>query len=175
MRAIVRFLLTAVLVVLVLIVIGIAYAKSTGLRGQPEPGAMELRIADAIRDFAIPSEAKARSNPLEPSKETISKGMDHFARYCAMCHANDGSGKKTAIGSGLYPKPPDLRDAQHMTDGEIFYIIENGVRFTGMPAFGTGQDDPEGTRQVWQLVHFIRHLPEITKEEITRMESRNPL
>jgi mono/diheme cytochrome c family protein len=175
MRAVLRVLLTALCLVIVFAVMAIVYVKSTGLRGQPEPGALESRIADAIRDFAIPSDAKARSNPLEPSKETFSKGMDHFARYCAMCHANDGSGKKTPIGSGLYPKPPDLRDAQHMTDGEIFYIIENGVRFTGMPAFGTGQESPEGTRQVWQLVHFIRHLPEITKEEIAHMESRNPL
>src|SRR5437867_5229034 len=100
MRAVVRFLVSALLVVVVFAVMAIVYVKSTGLRGQPEPGALESRIADAIRDFAIPSDAKARSNPLEPSKETFSKGMDHFARYCAMCHANDGSGKKTPIGSG---------------------------------------------------------------------------
>ena len=75
---------------------------------------------------------------------------------------------KTAIGNGLYPKPPDLRAAatQDLTDGELFYIIENGVRFTGMPAFGTGKPDPAGEKQVWQLVYFIRHLPRITPAEI---------
>ena len=93
-----------------------------------------------------------------------------------MCHANDGSGKKTAIGNGLYPKPPDLRAAatQDLTDGELFYIIENGVRFTGMPAFGTGKPDPAGEKQVWQLVYFIRHLPRITPAEIEWMEGLNP-
>src|SRR5206468_2018685 len=117
MRAVIRFLVTALLIVVVSVVIAIVYVKSTGLRGQPEPGRLETRIADAIRGFAIPREMKKRTNPLEPSKETLSKGMDHFARYCAMCHANDGSGKKTPIGSGLYPKPPDLRDTQDLTDG----------------------------------------------------------
>ena len=94
-----------------------------------------------------------------------------------MCHANDGSSMKTAIGNGLYPKPPDLRAdlTQGLTDGELFYIIENGVRFTGMPAFGTGKPDPAGDRQVWQLVYFIRHLPHITPAELEWMESLNPL
>jgi hypothetical protein len=64
---------------------------------------------------------------------------------------------------------------QSLTDGEIFYIIENGIRFTGMPAFGTGKPDPAGEKQVWQLVRFIRHVPRITPDEIDRMKSLNPL
>jgi hypothetical protein len=81
-----------------------------------------------------------------------------------------------AIGRGLFPKPPDMRAAatQSLTDGEIFYIIENGVRFTGMPAFGTGKPDPAGEKQVWQLVRFIRHVPRITPDEIDWMKSLNP-
>jgi hypothetical protein len=77
----------------------------------------------------------------------------------------------------LFPKPPDMRAAatQSLTDGEIFYIIENGVRFTGMPAFGTGKPDPAGEKQVWQLVRFIRHVPRITPDEIDWMKSLNPL
>jgi mono/diheme cytochrome c family protein len=177
MRAIVHLLIAALLVIVAVMVIGIVYVRSTGLRGQPEPGPIETRVARAMRGFAIPSERKAQTNPLEASKATITGGLEHFARYCSMCHANDGSGKKTPIGNGLYPKPPDLRAAatQDLTDGELFYIIENGVRFTGMPAFGTGQEDPAGAKQVWQLVHFIRHLPRIAKDEIEHMESLNPL
>ena len=67
MRAVLRVLLTALCLVIVFAVMAIVYVKSTGLRGQPEPGALESRIAGAIRDFAIPADAKARSNPLEPS------------------------------------------------------------------------------------------------------------
>ena len=177
MRTTVHILIALLLVVASIMVIGIVYVRSTGLRGQPAPGPIETRVARAMRGFAIPSDRKARSNPLEASKDTITSGLEHFARYCAMCHANDGSGKKTPIGNGLYPKPPDLRAAatQNLTDGELFYIIENGVRFTGMPAFGTGEEDPAGAKQVWQLVHFIRLLPRIAREEIEHMESLNPL
>jgi mono/diheme cytochrome c family protein len=76
------------------------------------------------------------------------------------------------MGRGLYPRPPDLTAAptQALSDGELFYIVENGVRLTGMPAFG-GAGRPE---ESWRLVHFIRHLPSQTKEETLRMEKLNP-
>jgi mono/diheme cytochrome c family protein len=103
--------------------------------------------------------------------------MEHFARYCAMCHANDGSARDTPLGRGLFPRPPDMRaDAtQRLTDGELRYVIENGVRFTGMPAFGTGTPDPAGDMLAWQLVAFIRHLPRVTAGEIAEMQALNPL
>ena len=99
--------------------------------------------------------------------------LHHFADHCATCHANDGSGK-TAMGPNFYPPVPDLRDTviQSMSDGELFYVIHFGVRFTGMPAWGDG--DPEKDMESWQLVHFIRHLPNITPEEIEKMKSYNP-
>ena len=78
------------------------------------------------------------------------------------------------MGQALYPKVPDMRlpATQNLSDGELFYIIEHGVRLTGMPAWGTGT--PEGEQASWRLVHFIRHLPQITPEEIAQMESMNP-
>jgi hypothetical protein len=77
------------------------------------------------------------------------------------------------MGSGLYPKPPDLRlaETQKLSDGELFWIIENGVRFTGMPAFSTRHSSPEDS---WKLVLFIRHLPQLTSEERIEMERNNP-
>ena len=175
MRAAVRIVVAALLIVAAIALAGLVYVKSTGLRGQPEPGALETRVARAIRGLAIPGEIKARTNPLAASTAALDSGLEHFARYCAMCHGNDGAG--AAIGRGLYPKPPDMRgDAtQRLSDGEMFYIIENGVRFTGMPAFGTGKPDPAGDTQVWALVSFVRHLPRITAGEIDRMKTLNPL
>lgn len=156
---------------------GLIYIKRTGLRTQPEPGALETRLARAARGLAVPAEIREFANPVQKSDEAVTAGMNHFARYCALCHGNDGSGKGTAYGRGFYPKAPDLRlDAtQRLTDGELFYIIENGVRFTGMPAFGTGTTDPKGETLAWQLVHFIRRLPAISPDEISEMESLNPL
>jgi mono/diheme cytochrome c family protein len=177
MRAVGRLVVAALLVVAVMAIAGGAYLVTTGLKAQPEPGAMETRVARAVRGFAIPREVKARSNPIGTSADELKPGLEHFAKYCAMCHGNDGSGEGAAIGRGLFPKPPDMRAAatQTLTDGEIFYIIENGVRFTGMPAFGTGKPDPDGEKQAWQLVRFIRHVPQITPDEIDWMKSLNPL
>ena len=177
MRGLFRFVVVAVVIAVAGAVAGFAYLRGTGLRGQPEPGPIETRVARAVRGLAIPGNLKARSNPLANATDALAPGLEHFAKYCAMCHANDGSGRKTAIGNGLYPKPPDLCAdlTQRLTDGELFYIIENGVRFTGMPAFGSGKPDPAGDKQVWQLVYFIRHLPRITPDELEWMESLNPL
>lgn len=177
MRAVVPIVFATLLVMVALVVAGGAYVVSTGLKAWPTPGVMETRVARTIRGFAIPREVKARSNPIGTSAEELKTGLEHFARYCAMCHGNDGSGQGAAIGQGLFPKPPDMRAAptQSLTDGEIFYIIENGIRFTGMPAFGTGKPDPAGENLAWQLVRFIRHVPRITPDEIDAMKSLNPL
>jgi mono/diheme cytochrome c family protein len=177
MRALVHILVAALLLVAIGVVGGLVYVKSTGLSGQPVPGSIETRVARTIRGLAIPGDARGRSNPLGASVEVVQSGLEHFAKYCAMCHGNDGSGKDTPIGRGLFPKPPEMRaDAtQRLTDGELFYIIENGVRFTGMPAFGTGKVDPGGEKLAWELVAFIRHLPRITADEISAMEAVNPL
>ena len=78
------------------------------------------------------------------------------------------------MGPRFYPKVPDmaLPETQAMSDGEIFATIENGVRLTGMPGWGDGT--AESAYGSWTLVHFIRHLPEITPEEIAEMEKLNP-
>lgn len=172
-----RSLVTILVVALVASLAGIAYVRTTGLRGLPEPGAIETAVARRVRGLAIPGDMRARVNPLAESAGALTPGLEHFARYCTPCHGNEGQPQGTAFGNGLYPKPPDLRAAatQQLTDGELFYIIENGVRFTGMPAFGTGEMTPAGEKQVWQLVYFIRHLPKITSDEIDWMKTLNPL
>lgn len=69
------------------------------------------------------------------SPDILREGMEHYADHCATCHANDGSGD-TLYGRGLNPPPPDLRAnaTQSKTDGELYAIIQNGVRMSGMPA-----------------------------------------
>ena len=115
----------------------------------------------------------ARQNPVAASEDVIADGRAHFADHCASCHANNGSGE-TELGQGLFPRAPDMRLAatQELSDGELFWIIENGIRFTGMPAWST--DTKEGEEQSWQIVHFIRRLPSLTAENIEEMEALNP-
>lgn len=170
----------SVLVVLVLLVTaavaavaGLWYVRATGLSARAEPGAAEARIARAVRRLAIRREVRERQNPVPRSDETLAEGRAHFADHCASCHANNGNGD-TEMGRNLFPKAPDMRLAatQGLTDGELFWIIENGIRFTGMPGWSTGTQ--EGEEASWHLVHVIRRLPDITEAEIEEMEALNP-
>jgi mono/diheme cytochrome c family protein len=134
---------------------------------------METWAAQKSRALAMPAEAKSRTNPVAASAETLADGRAHWADHCFTCHANDGSGD-TPLGKNLYPPAPDMRLAatQQLTDGELLYVIQNGIRLTGMPAWGTGTAKDE--EDSWKLVHFIRHLPQITVEEKKAMEKMNP-
>ena len=167
---------TIVIIVAVVFVVGVLAGASivvTGVSARPQPGALESRTAQIVRDLAIGARVRGVVNPVAPSDAVIAEGMEHFADHCAVCHANDGSGN-TEMGRGLYPRAPDMRLAatQQLSDAELFYIIENGVRFTGMPGWATGTK--EGETASWHLVHFIRHLPQLTNDEVERMETLNP-
>ena len=142
-----------------------------GFSARAEPSHTETMMALYARSTAMPSSARGLKNPVKISPDVQHESMAHFADHCFVCHANNGNGE-TMFGKGMYPKPPDLRLArtQKLTDGEMFYIIENGIRMSGMPAFG-GQDTDQDT---WKLVHFIRHLPQLTPAEEAQMEALNP-
>ncbi len=142
-----------------------------GFSARPEPPALEARLARRLRELAIPAAIRDAPNPLQATPRVLAAGLDHFADHCAGCHANDGSGA-TPLGRQLYPRAPDLRGpaTQGLSDGALFYAIENGVRYTGMPGWG-GAGKPE---ESWKLVAFIRHLPDLSAEEEARMRRLNP-
>jgi len=159
----------------VVVVVGTAaYVLSRGFSAREEPMSAEAFIARRLRLLAIPRHARYLKNPVAAGPQVLPRAMAHFADHCASCHGNDGRGE-TLLGKGLYPKPPDMTQSatQQLTDGELYYIIENGVRFTGMPAFG---EDPgnELNTESWDLVHFIRKLPSVTDDELAAMKKMNP-
>ena len=147
--------------------------QGRGVSARPEPSALEHRAALLLRGWMTPSTFKGLKNPVSATEENFIAAREHYADHCASCHANDGSGN-TEMGRNLYPKAPDMRlpRTQQLSDGEIFYFIENGIRLTGMPGWSTGT--PEGERSSWQLVHFIRRLPALTPEDLAAMEKFNP-
>ena len=145
---------------------------TTGFSAKTEPHALEVIMARQIRHLAIPVEKRNETNPVPLTPDVLKNARAHFADHCATCHANDGSGK-TPIGKNVYPKAPDLKlpDTQSLSDGELFWVIHNGIRFTAMPAWG--ENAPENDQDSWQLVHFIRHLPQVTQEELDEMKTLN--
>ncbi len=166
-----RFLAGCAAGLLVALVGGGALALRGGASARPEPSRAESAVARRLRAWAMPSSARKLPNPVAPSEQVLAEGRAHFADHCASCHANDGSGR-TELGRNLHPRAPDLRAAatQGLADGELFWVIENGVRLTGMPAWGAAGKPEES----WTLVHFIRHLPRLTEPERLEMERLNP-
>jgi mono/diheme cytochrome c family protein len=158
-----------------IVMIGIAMLilQGRGVSARPQPSGLETRLALFMRGWMTPSTYKGLKNPVSDTEANFVAAREHFADHCASCHANDGSGA-TEMGRNLYPKSPDMRSSrtQKLTDGELFYIIENGVMLTGMPGWSTGT--PEGEKASWQLVHFIRRLPKLTPDDFSIMERHNP-
>jgi len=166
-----RVVSLVVVAAVVLLVAGAVAAVRRGFSARDQPSALETYVARTARRLAVPSKANGEKNPFTGSPELMAEARAHFADHCAICHANNGSGN-TEIGRNLYPKAPDMRLAQtqNLTDGELYYTIHNGIRLTGMPAWGTEERDDDS----WKLVLFIRHLPQLTPTEERAMEALNP-
>jgi mono/diheme cytochrome c family protein len=144
-----------------------------GFSARDQPSTIETVIARRVRSWAVPTSVRDATNPVTLTPEVLADARAHFADHCASCHANDGSGN-TTIGQNLYPKAPDMRlDAtQRLTDGELYAIIQNGIRLTGMPAWGKEGDEHD--EDSWKCVHLIRHLNELTPEQLIEMKHLNP-
>jgi len=160
---------------IMIVVAGVVYAAwmiHHGFSTRTPPGVVETLMAGSMRDWAIPARYKSMKNPVTATPDVLKEGMEHWADHCATCHANNGSGD-SMYGNGMYPRPPDIRgkDTQGMSDGELYYTIQNGVKLSGMPAFGKPGDDDLDS---WKLVVFIRHLPSLSQEEESEMEKMNP-
>ena len=173
MKPVLRAFLLLVGITLLVGTVAVLALINRGVSAKETPGRVEEFLARRVRDLAIARHAKSLSNPVKYSDEVVADGRAHFADHCAICHANDGSGE-TPIGRALWPKAPDMRlpNTQNLSDGELYWIIDNGVRFTGMPAWSTSTE--EGRLASWSLVHFIRRLPRLTPEELEHMEELNP-
>jgi predicted CXXCH cytochrome family protein len=144
------------------------YAASVvrhGFSAADQPSTIEKVTARAVRNLGIPRTARAQTNPWTASPDLLNEAQENFNNHCAGCHGEKGDGR-SGVGENLYPKAPDLRqpETQSLTDGEIHYIIQNGVRLTGMPALGnphSGQDD----NAAWKLVLIVRALAASTPQE----------
>jgi predicted CXXCH cytochrome family protein len=137
-----------------------------GFRATDRPSAIETVMARTVRNLGIPRTARLQTNPWTATPDALAEARETFTDRCAGCHGKDGDGR-SGIGRNLYPNAPDLRrsETQNLTDGEIHYIIENGVRLTGMPALGNprgGQDD----NSAWKLVLFVRSIGQTPPQEI---------
>ena len=129
-----------------------------GCSADKRPSREETAIANAAKDVVIPLEAGKMKNPLPETDEVLSQGQQVFLGSCAFCHGTDGRGT-TSIGHSMDPPAADLTSShvQHWNDGELFWIIQNGVRLTGMPSWRASISDND----TWKLTRFIHNLPRL--------------
>jgi mono/diheme cytochrome c family protein len=139
--------------VVVLVVIALMRFNLTALR---EPGRFETLVANRVTHFMIrrASQHGVPPRPLDV-KASAAAGSTSYNGECAMCHGSDGR-SQTPIGLWTYPRAADLtsEQVQSFSDQELFWIIQNGIRFTGMPAFGK----VETADHIWNLVNYVRTL-----------------
>jgi predicted CXXCH cytochrome family protein len=164
-----RTVTLAAIAALILVAVAALFIKTRGFRASSAPTAFETSAARLVRDFAIPRAAKGQKNPFADDERAVAQGRDEFLGRCATCHGSDGRGA-TPIGSNLYPRVPDLRgpSTQALTDGELHYLIANGIQLTGMPAMPALNGREELS---WALVAYVRSLRSATPAEAARQQS----
>jgi len=119
------------------------------------PGKWETLAANKAKRVTIGG--KDWKNPMPDTPEAVKVGERHFQRHCQVCHGLDGHNTGVPFADRMSPPVADLggEDIQAYTDGQLKWIIENGIRFTGMPGWdGVLKDD-----EMWYMVRFMRHLP----------------
>lgn len=143
--------------ILVLIVLGVALALAEfNLSALPEPGRFETRIANAGKHWMVRRAVTRNRAPSVPSSDkSVVAGEMTFGDQCAMCHGDNGR-SPTAIGKGMYPRAVDLGspEVQQWSDPELFWIIKNGIRLSGMPGFGKSLSDQD----IGNLVNYVRSV-----------------
>jgi mono/diheme cytochrome c family protein len=147
------------LLVALLIVVGaVTFVVRFDLSAVPEPSHFEASLASAARHWIIPREARKLQLKEPPAgPDTAGSAGMTFNGDCAFCHGQDGR-TPTDVGQAMYPRVPSLAspEVQQWSDAELFWIIRNGNRYTGMGAFGKSLSD----EQIWDLVHYVRSLGE---------------
>ncbi|PYQ66616.1 MAG: hypothetical protein DMF54_07230 [Acidobacteria bacterium] len=165
----VRFLFGVIFGILLVAVGAAAYVMtgSYNTAATIPPGKTEKELATYALNKSVAKHAPNRRNPLSADPETFRGGLAHFRENCVVCHGAPGV-DPGEIGQGLNPGAPDLtlRRTQARSDGELYWIVSEGIRMTGMPAFGPTHKENE----IWQVVAFLRHLPGITDEEKTQLK-----
>lgn len=141
---------------------------SRGFEARSEPSGLEANVAMKLHDSSIPRRYEALKSPISSDQIDLIEAGAHYEEHCSACHADDGS-RQTKFHGIMNPRPTDLRseDTQEMSDGELYWVIKNGVRWAGMPAFGKPGDDDE---HAWKIVAFVRHLPHLTPIEEQQMK-----
>jgi mono/diheme cytochrome c family protein len=157
-----RFVIAGVGVLVLVAIIAVAAASQFTLSALPEPGRTETALATKAKHSLVHRSSREGIPPAPVDRQaSIKEGDRLFGTECAACHGASGH-NPTDAGRWMYPRAADLtsRDVQAYSDQEFFWIIKNGIRLSGMPAFGRVESD----EHIWDLVFYVRALPKAAPE-----------
>jgi mono/diheme cytochrome c family protein len=126
-------------------------------RADAEVGALEMKIAMPALDASVDRRAPDAKNPLQPTDDNLMAGMKVYQADCAGCHG-DTLHSHSAFGGSFYPRAPQfVEDAPDMPENQNFYIVQHGIRLSGMPAWKPSLTDA----QMWQVTTFLSHMDKL--------------
>ncbi|HVT59199.1 MAG TPA: cytochrome c [Thermoanaerobaculia bacterium] len=157
--------LVALIVLLAAAAVGFAYSGIYDVAAiTPEPQWLQLTFS-TVKDHSIERRAAAITAPPLSDPKALRTGLGHFREMCVSCHGAPGV-EAAEFAKGLNPKPPDLaREAAEQSPAQLFWVVKNGIKMTGMPGFGGTHTD----EQVWAVVAFLKQLPQLTPEKYQAM------
>lgn len=153
------FLLGVLATIIVIAVCGYVVLRS-GLvpaNADAEPGWLEIWAADTSLDATLDREAPKGANPVALTDENLIAGIELYRRHCAICHGSaQGSAAASPLAKGLYPQPPQLATdgVEDDPEGFSFWRIKHGIRWTGMPSWGSTLTD----EQIWTIALFLKYM-----------------
>jgi mono/diheme cytochrome c family protein len=152
-----RFFIAGVIVLALVVALGVGAASQFTLSALPEPGGAEVFLATKAKHYLVHRSSREGIPPAPTDRQaSIKEGERLFGTECGACHGMSGH-SPTDAGRWMYPRAADLtsRDLQSYSDEDVFWIIKNGIRLSGMPAFGRVESD----EHIWDLVFYVRALP----------------
>lgn len=163
-----KVLIVILVIIGIIVAAGIIYVYSGyyNIAAIQPHSKITVRVINTVRDASIAYHSKGITAPSTTSPDQIREGVEHFHEMCRLCHGAPGFHEEE-FAKGLYPKPPDLdsRNIQKLSDPEIFWVLKNGIKLTGMPAFGPTHNDDE----LWGMVRVFRRLPGLKREQYKQM------
>jgi len=160
MKRWVFFVLIALALAAVAVIVGVTQIKLDALA---EPGQVETFLATQVKHLLIHRSSREGIPPAPTNVQaSVEEGGKLYATDCSMCHGSDGH-SPTDFGRWMYPRASDLTSSlvQNYSDRELFWIVKNGIRLSGMPAFGRVESD----EHIWDLVRHVRTLRGTAPEE----------
>lgn len=166
-----KYLLRAALVVVILVggFLFFIYSGMYNMSAMEPHNRLTLWVINTLKDNSIEHHAKEIKAPNLNDSSMVRLGFAHYREMCVGCHGGPGL-SRDEIGQGLYPMAPTLaKSAKELSSSELFWITKNGIKMTGMPAFGRTHSDDK----IWAIVSFLEQLPGMTKEQYEAFDKTN--